>query len=81
MWEISGSVAWVISAAIFLWLLWDFFAVNAKYSEETLLSAQPSDVSPNGVVGRTVVLSADGNTAFVSAPGGAGEWVHPEATA
>ena len=40
MWEISGSVAWVISAAIFLWLLWDFFVVNAKYSEDVLLSSR-----------------------------------------
>ena len=30
MWEILGWVAWIISAAIFLWMAWDFFEVNAK---------------------------------------------------
>jgi hypothetical protein len=40
MWEISGWVAWVVSAAIFLWLGWDFFRVNASYSEDVLLSSR-----------------------------------------
>ena len=40
MWDLLGVVAWVISAAIFLWLLWDFFTVNLKYSEEVLLSSR-----------------------------------------
>jgi hypothetical protein len=40
MWAISGWVAWIIAAAIFTWLVWDFFRVNIKYSEEVLLSSR-----------------------------------------
>ncbi len=40
MWEISGNVAWVLSAIIFLWLIYDFFKVNIKYSESVLTSSR-----------------------------------------
>lgn len=40
MWAISGWVAWIISIAIFAWLVWDFFRVNMKYSEDVLLSSR-----------------------------------------
>ncbi len=40
MWAISGWVAWVLSAVIFIWLVWDFFRVNLKYSEDVLLSSR-----------------------------------------
>jgi hypothetical protein len=40
MWEMSAWVAWIISAAIFIWMLYDFFVVNAKYSEDVLLSSR-----------------------------------------
>ena len=40
MWEILGTAAWVISAAIFLWMIWDFFSVNAKYGEDVLVSSR-----------------------------------------
>jgi hypothetical protein len=40
MWEILGTAAWVVSAAIFLWMIWDFFNVNAKYGEDVLVSSR-----------------------------------------
>jgi hypothetical protein len=40
MWESSGWVAWALSAAIFGWLIYDFFKVNIKYSEATLTSSR-----------------------------------------
>ncbi len=40
MWDLLGTAAWVLSALIFAWLAWDFFAVNAKNSEELLLSSR-----------------------------------------
>ena len=40
MWEISGWVAWAVSAAVFLWLLWDFYRVNTTNSEQALLSSR-----------------------------------------
>jgi hypothetical protein len=40
MWDALGWAAWVISALIFAWILWDFFKVNKTYSEEVLLSSR-----------------------------------------
>lgn len=40
MWAISGWVAWVLSAVIFIWLVWDFFRVNTTYKEDVLLSSR-----------------------------------------
>ena len=40
MWDMLGWAAWIISAAIFLWLLVDFARVNARYGEEALLSSR-----------------------------------------
>ena len=40
MWDILGTAAWVISAAIFLWMIWDFFVVNCEYDEDVLMSSR-----------------------------------------
>jgi hypothetical protein len=40
MWEMSGWVAWGLSAIIFAWLIYDFFRVNLKYSEAVLTSSR-----------------------------------------
>jgi hypothetical protein len=40
MWEVSGWVAWALSAIIFAWLIYDFFRVNIKYGEAVLLSSR-----------------------------------------
>jgi hypothetical protein len=40
MWEILVMAAWVISAAIFLWMAWDFFVINSKYDENVLISSR-----------------------------------------
>ena len=40
MWEISGWVAWALSAIIFVWLIYDFFKINIKYSEAVLTSSR-----------------------------------------
>jgi hypothetical protein len=40
MWDISGWVAWALSAIIFIWLIYDFFMVNIKYSETVLTSSR-----------------------------------------
>ena len=39
-WTIASDAAWVISAAIFLWMLWDAFAVGRRYDEELLQSSR-----------------------------------------
>jgi hypothetical protein len=35
-----GWIAWAVSAAIFGWILFDFFAVNSKFNESLLLSSR-----------------------------------------
>ena len=40
MWDILGTAAWVIAAAIFAWMTWDFFRTNAKYGEDVLVSSR-----------------------------------------
>ncbi len=40
MLDISGPAAWALSAIIFLWLIYDFFRVNTKYSENVLTSSR-----------------------------------------
>lgn len=32
--------AWIISAMLLLWLLWDFMSVNLKYGNDVLLSSR-----------------------------------------
>jgi hypothetical protein len=40
MWDFLGTAAWVLSAAVFLWMVWDFFAVNSKYGDDVLVSSR-----------------------------------------
>ena len=40
MWEMSGWVAWILSAIVFAWLIYDFFKVNLKFSETVLTSSR-----------------------------------------
>jgi hypothetical protein len=40
MWEVSGWAAWILSAAIFAWLIYDFFKINIGYSESVLTSSR-----------------------------------------
>ena len=32
-WTVASYAAWIISAAIFLWMLWDAFMVGRRYDE------------------------------------------------
>ena len=40
MWDILEWVAWIASAAIFLWMLFDAWRTGRDYSEEMLLSSR-----------------------------------------
>ena len=40
MWDFLATAACIISAAIFGWMVWDFFVVNSKYSEDVLVSSR-----------------------------------------
>lgn len=40
MWTLMTDAAWVISVVVFAWLIFDFFRVNMRYSEDVLLSSR-----------------------------------------
>jgi hypothetical protein len=40
MWATLEIVAWVISAIIFGWMLWDAIQVSRTHSEESLISSR-----------------------------------------
>jgi hypothetical protein len=40
MWASLGWAAWIISAILILWMIWDFFTVNRDYGEDVLLSSR-----------------------------------------
>jgi len=40
MWAYLGWAAWIASGLLFLWMAWDFFAVNKDFSEDVLLSSR-----------------------------------------
>lgn len=40
MWDVLTWAAWVISAMLLLWMLWDFMSVNLKYGNDVLLSSR-----------------------------------------
>jgi hypothetical protein len=40
MWDYLGWAAWIASALLFLWMVWDFFVVNKDFSEDILLSSR-----------------------------------------
>ncbi len=39
-WTIASYAAWIISALIFLWMVWDAFLVGRKFDEELLQSSR-----------------------------------------
>ena len=39
-WTIASYAAWIISAAIFLWMLWDAFMVGRSFDEDLLQSSR-----------------------------------------
>ena len=40
MWTVLTWGSWIASAAIFIWMFWDFVRVNTSYSEDVLLSSR-----------------------------------------
>ena len=39
-WQIAEWAGWLVSAAIFVWMLWDGFRVGHHYNEELLQSSR-----------------------------------------
>ena len=44
MWIMIANVGWVLAAALFLWMLYDWFRVDTTYSEATLTSSREGEI-------------------------------------
>ena len=44
MWIMIANIGWAISAALALWMLYDWFRTDTSYSEETLTSSREGEI-------------------------------------
>jgi hypothetical protein len=44
MWIMIANIGWIISAALALWMLYDWFRTDTSYSEETLTSSREGEI-------------------------------------
>ena len=44
MWIMIANAGWVLAAALFLWMLYDWFRVDTTYSEATLTSSREGEL-------------------------------------
>ncbi|MCA3554521.1 hypothetical protein [Aestuariivirga sp.] len=44
MWITIANIGWVLSAALLLWMLYDWFRVDTSYSEATLTSSREGEI-------------------------------------
>lgn len=44
MWITVVNIGWAVSAALVLWMVYDWFKVDSSYSEETLTSSREGEI-------------------------------------
>ena len=44
MWIMIANIGWAISAALALWMLYDWFRTDTSYSEEILTSSREGEI-------------------------------------
>ncbi len=44
MWIMIANIGWIVSAALILWMLYDWFRTDTTYSEETLTSSREGEI-------------------------------------
>jgi hypothetical protein len=44
MWTILSYVAWAVSAALALWMLYDWYKIDTSFSEEALTSSREGEI-------------------------------------
>ena len=44
MWMTIANIGWVISAALAVWMLYDWFKTDTRYSEATLTSSREGEI-------------------------------------
>jgi len=44
MWMTVANIGWVVSAALALWMLYDWYKTDTSYSEEMLTSSREGEI-------------------------------------
>ncbi len=44
MWIIVANIGWVLSAALALWIVYDWYKTDTSYSEESLTSSREGEI-------------------------------------
>lgn len=44
MWMTIANIGWALSAALALWMLYDWFRIDTTYSEATLTSSREGEI-------------------------------------
>ena len=44
MWITVSNIGWALSAALGLWMVYDWYRVDSTYSEETLTSSREGEI-------------------------------------
>jgi hypothetical protein len=44
MWITLANIGWAISAALALWMVYDWYRTDSTYSEETLTSSREGEI-------------------------------------
>jgi hypothetical protein len=44
MWIMIANLGWIVSAALAIWMLYDWFRTDTSYSEETLTSSREGEI-------------------------------------
>jgi hypothetical protein len=44
MWMTIANIGWAISGALALWMLYDWYSTDSRYSEETLTSSREGEI-------------------------------------
>jgi hypothetical protein len=44
MWNLIANAGWLVSAALFLWMLYDWYKVDSTYPESVLTSSREGEI-------------------------------------
>ncbi len=44
MWITFVNIGWLLSAALALWMLYDWYKIDSSYSEDTLTSSREGEI-------------------------------------
>lgn len=44
MWVLIANIGWAVSAALAIWMVYDWFTIDKTYSEATLTSSREGEI-------------------------------------